>query len=268
MIVAAVIFAIVTAVEEGLIVFTQFDTADQLAANIANSYTATIDLPSKLTDSNFMQGLYSLFVGATQPAPTFTDCDNSGSGSGLIIVGGSNPSAEAPCLNATSIPAQASYDPQWVVTPQGSTTSTTQSTLNWADAVSGLDMSTYLNGNWFVNTTTVANTSATVQSLRMQYTDWNGNENTAWLFSSADPPQFLTVSDSALGSGFDPSTCQSAGTCSVTPTLDVVGSDGKNYTVGVTGGGVEPPPLPVLPPACRPRPRSASTRPRCRPPQA
>ena len=173
-----------------------------------------------LSNSSEIQGLYGLFVGATLPAPTFTGCDNS---SLSITTSGGFPVANTPCLNATPVPAQSPYDPQWVVTPKGGTTSTTQPTLSWQDTSTGLDTTTYLNGNWFISSTTVGGTSATTQNLRLQYTDWNGDEQTAWLFANASPAEFLTVSDSALGANFDPSTCLTDGTCSLTSSLDVIG---------------------------------------------
>ena len=245
-IVAAVIFAVVTAVQEGLIVFGSNGLPDDLAQNIIDAPSATPDLSSMLSNSSEIQGLYGLFVGATFPAPTFTGCDNSAL---TITTSGGFPVANTPCLNATPVPAQSPYDPQWVVTPKGGTTSTTQPTLNWQDTATGLDTTTYLNGNWFINNTTVNGTSASTQNLRLQYTDWNGDEQTAWLFANASPAEFLTVSDSALGASFDPSTCLTDGTCSLTSSIDVIGSDGTDYTVSVTGGA-EVPPLPPATPLC------------------
>ena len=78
----------------------------------------------------------------------------------------------------------------------------------------------------------------------MQYTDWNGNEQTAWLFANDSPPEFLTVSDAAMGANFDPSTCLTDGTCSFAPSIDFVGADGHDYSASVTGG-TEAPPVPA-----------------------
>ena len=74
-----------------------------------------------------------------------------------------------------------------MVTPNGGTTSTTQPTLSWQDTSTGLNTTAYLNGNWFISSTTVGGTSATTQNLRLQYTDWNGDEQTAWLFAKRQP---------------------------------------------------------------------------------
>ena len=264
-IVAAVIFAVVTAVQEGLIVFGSNGLPDDLAQNIIDAPSATPDLSSMLSNSSEIQGLYGLFVGATLPAPTFTGCDNSAL---TITTSGGFPVANTPCLNATPVPAQSPYDPQWVVTPKGGTTSTTQPTLSWQDTSTGLNTTTYLNGNWFISSTTVGGTSATTQNLRLQYTDWNGDEQTAWLFANASPAEFLTVSDSALGANFDPNTCLTDGTCSVTSSLDVIGSDGNGYSVSVTGGAEVPPQPPATPlclvssagpPSCLPPITSSTT---------
>jgi Bacterial Ig-like domain (group 3) len=245
-IVSAVIFAVTSAVQEGLSVFSAAALPGQLAADIAGAPTATYDLGSMLSNSGEAQGLYSLFVGSTEPDPNFTSCNNNPGG---IVIGSldATPAAKAPCLNATTVPAEASYDPQWVVTPEGSTTSTTQPTITYSDAASQLTSTTYLSGNWFVNTATINGTAATTQSLRLQYTDWNGNEDTAWVFDNDNPPEFLVVNDSDLGSSFDPSTCLSSGACWETSTIDFVGGDGNDYSASVTGGGVEAPPLPPDP---------------------
>ena len=245
-IVAAVIFAVTSAVEEGLSVFSAAALPGQLAQDIVGSPTATYDLGSMLSNSGQAQGLYSLFVGSTEPDPRFTSCNNNPGG---VVIGSldATPAAKSPCLNATTVPAEASYDPQWVVTPEGSTTSTTQPTITYTDAASQLTSTTYLSGNWFVNTATINGTAATTQSLRLQYTDWNGNEDTAWLFDNDNPPEFLVVNDSDLGSSFDPSTCLSSGACWETSSIDFVGGDGTDYSTSVTGGGVEAPPLPPNP---------------------
>lgn len=247
-IVSAVIFAVVTAVQEGLSVVTAEELPGQLANFIASAPTNTPDLTSMLGNGSEMQGLYNLFVGSTLPAPTFTSCDNSASG-GITVVGAAS-MPTAPCLNASTVPSQSSSDPQWVVTPKGSGTSTTQPSITWQDAASGLTTATFLHGNWFVDTSTINGTQATVQSLRFNYTDWQGNENTAWLFANANPPEFLTVPASALGSSFDPSTCLSTATCSLTTTIDFVGGDGSDYSASVAPGGLEPPPLPPNPLLC------------------
>ena len=245
-IVAAVIFAITAAVQEGLSVFTAAALPGQLAEDIAGAPTATYDLGSMLSNSSQAQGLYSLFVGSTEPDPTFTTCNNNPGG---IVIGGLNtvPAAKAACLNPTPVPTQASYDPQWVVTPEGSTTSSTQPTITSTDSATQLTSTTYLSGNWFVSTATIGGFAATVQSLRLQYTDWNGNEDTAWAFDSAGTPGFLVVNDSDLGTGFDPSTCSSSGACSLTPNIDFVGGDGDDYSASVTPGGAESPSLPSDP---------------------
>ena len=245
-IVSAVIFAITAAVQEGLSVFTAAALPGQLAEDITGAPTASYDLGSMLSNSSQAQGLYSLFVGSTDPGPTFTACNNNPGG---IVIGGLNtvPAATAPCLNPTSVPTEESYDPQWVVTPEGSTTSTTQPTITFTDAATQLTSTTYLSGNWFVSTATINGTAATVQSLRLQYTDWSGNEDTAWVFDNTSTPEFLVVNDADLGASFDPSTCLSSGTCWFTQSIDYVGGDGNDYSASVTPGGVEAPPLPADP---------------------
>ena len=74
---------------------------------------------------------------------------------------------------------------------------------------------------------------------------------TAWLFANNSPAQFLTVSDSALGANFDPSTCLTDGTCALSSSIDFIGTDGNDYSASVTGGA-EVPPLPPATPLCLP----------------
>ena len=199
-IVAAVIFAITAAVQEGLSVFTVAALPGQLAEDVVGAPTATYDLGSMLSNGSQAQGLYSLFVGSTEPDPTFTTCNNNPGG--IVREPEYGPGGEAPCLDPTPVPTPASYDPQWVVTSEGSTTSTTQPTITSTDSATQLTFTTYLAGNWFVSTATIGGFAATVQSLRLQYTDWNGNEDTAWAFDTANPPSswWSTIPTSAAAS--------------------------------------------------------------------
>ena len=107
-IVAAVFSRVVTAVQEGLIVFGSNGLPDELAQNIIDAPGATRLELHAFQQFRKIQGLYGLFVGATLPAPTFTGCDNSAL---TITTSGGFPVANTPCLNATPVPAQSPYDP-------------------------------------------------------------------------------------------------------------------------------------------------------------
>jgi hypothetical protein len=241
-IVAAIIFAVTTAVQEGLMIFQGDAVPGELASDIAQAGTGT-NLPASYaaSDSSTMQTLFALFTGSTEPDPTFKVCDNAD----LLIA------SAQPCLNATPVPT-GSNDPEWVVTPEGGTAAAPQATITTGPSLTGLAQSTSLYGNWFVDTANVpgANgqeTAASIESLRFAYTDWSGNEQYAWLYSGLAPPEFLTVAASALGANFDPETCLSQDICTMSPTIDFVGSDGNNYSASVTETlpADEAPPIPT-----------------------
>ena len=240
-IVAAVIAAVVTAVQEGLILFTPNGVPGELAQNIVNAPAATPDLSSMLSDSSEMQGLYGLFVGATLPAPTFTGCTNNA----LVVTSSAGfPVPNTPCLNATPIPVwSASTRNGWSRPRAGPPPPPSPPSPGRTPRPGSTRLPT-----WTATGSSIAQRwaapTASVQSLRMQYTDWNGNEQTAWLFANDSPAEFLTVSDAAMGANFDPSACLTAGTCSFAPSIDFVGADGHDYSASVTGG-TEAPPVPV-----------------------
>jgi hypothetical protein len=238
-IVGAVIFAVATAIQEGLTIFSAAALPGQLASLYAGAVTATPDPYAVLQDSGNAAGLFALFAGATLPAPTLNSCDNTNVAFGTTVT--------AACLNGIAAAGQTGFDPQWIVTPQGGTASAPQETLTTTDG-NGLTVSSSLHGNWFIDTTTLDGTTAAIQSLRMHYTDWDGNGHTAWIYTNQSPPQFLTVADSAITPSFDPATCVASGQCGLTPTIDVVAPDGTKETVAVVGGG-QPPAIPA-PPVC------------------
>jgi hypothetical protein len=235
-IVAAVIFAVLTAIQEGLIVVSAEQLPGQLAQLVHSASTNRPDLTSMLGNSDEMQGLFGLFVGSSMPTPIFNSCNNTG-----ITPVSDSTSAQAarPCLNATPVPAESRFDPQWIITPKGSSTTSAQSAISWKDSANGLTTSTYLDGSWFVDTTNISGIQVTTQSLSMQYTDWQGNEETSWLFSQDNPPKFITVPDSDMGSGFSSSTCLTAHTCSLSTAINFVAGNGHDYSAAVTPGGIE-----------------------------
>jgi hypothetical protein len=242
-VVAIVIAAIAVAVIEGINVFSAAALPGQLAQLITSAPSTTPDVAAMLASSSQASGLYALFIGATQPEPALATCDNS-----LLIAIGSaadpNPNP-TPCLNAPAIPGASSSDLTFAVAEKGSATSTQTSAITWADAAQGTTNSARAFGHWFVQTETANSdrSSVTFQALHIRYTDWNGKEQLVWL--TGDPSQgysFVTVQDNP-STPIDPSTCLSDGTCASSPTIDYVGTDGKDYSATLPAGtGI--PPLP------------------------
>jgi hypothetical protein len=183
----AVIFAITTAVIEGINVANAAALPGQLAALIVNARTTAPDPASLLNDANGASSLFTLFVGATLPAPTDQTCDNSSPiPPGVTVISGSIIAGSfPPCLNPTAVPPATSTDLQFVVQQKGGTLSSTTSSITWQDAVASATMTARLSGNWFV--VQAGGTATEAQTLSIPYTDWNGNEQVAWLVSATTP---------------------------------------------------------------------------------
>ena len=86
----AAIFAITTAVMEGINVANAAALPGKLATLIVNAATDAPDPASLLNDPNGTSSLFSLFVGATLPMPTPQTCDNSSPQlpPGVTVIGG------------------------------------------------------------------------------------------------------------------------------------------------------------------------------------
>ena len=236
---AAVTLAIAAAIVVGFYAYDLF-TAANVPSQIANlivdamngqdSSGNPIDLSSLLGNSTAMGGLFSLFVGATEPAPTDNSCDNSSGGGGLQVTGIGGGTATAPCLNATAIPSQSAADPTFDISVEGAA-ATPSATLTWFDTGSHNNDSAWVTGNWFVetSTSTATPTTTTSQALSINYTDWSGNEDTAWLEDTPSTGyEFVGYVDpSGSGSPPDPSTCQSDGTCFVSNSIEYIDQNGQ-----------------------------------------
>jgi hypothetical protein len=234
-ILTAIIFAITTAIEEGLQVFGAQQVPGQIA-NMIDAARTSIPDPYVVEQSD-AGSLFALFINATLPEPSPGSCDNN-----FII--SSEAALGTPCLNATPIPAPAISDPNWIISPVGGT-ATTNSTLTLQDASSGLTPGYRLHGNWVVTTATISGTTASTEGLSFHYSDWSGSPHTGWVYADHTPPSFVTVADTALGPNFDVDTCQQQGTCAVASSIDVVSPTGTDETVSLTPGVAAP----DLPPA-------------------
>ncbi len=232
-VVGVVLVAIAVGVIEAYNVITAAELPDQLAQLVYDAPTTVPDLASMLQSSSETTELYSLFIGSTLPEPILSSCDNSQ----LIAIGEGNGTVNnpAPCLNAPAIPAYASGDPTFDITEKGSSTTTTSSTLTWADTGQGTTYSGYVVGSWFVDTETAGGASLTVQTLDIHYTNWSGQEEVAWLvYSPAAGYQFVTY-EPDTATPIDIATCASDGTCALSDAIEYVGTDGNDYSATLSG---------------------------------
>ncbi len=221
-----VLAAIEAAVIEGINVFTAAALPGQLATLISSAEATPPDVASLESTSSGQATLYELLVGATLPTPTDQTCDNSSPiPPGVTVTSGPVPltGSFTPCLNPTLIPSASATDPQFVVQEKGSTTSSTTSSITWQDAAAGATTTARLSGNWFI-------LNGSTQTLSFTYTDWDGNEQVAWLVGSPSAGyQFIGYNLTAgNGQQVDPSTCFTGGVCWTSTTIDYVGSDGDD----------------------------------------
>ena len=195
----------------------------QIATLIGKAENNPVNLdavPTSNTDE--YTGLYGLFVAAASPTPDPGTC-------------------QAGCLNAPPIPAASSSDPLFDIAQNTGTAANPtfgpandSGTLSWKDTANSVTDSAYAVGNWFVESTTdTSNTTTTSQTLRIHYTDWNGNGHTAWL---VDWPtvgtRFVSVKDQSSTGGVSVS-CLTDGSCDDSSVIDYTGADGKLYRAAV-----------------------------------
>lgn len=206
----------------------------QVATLIENSPTQGYDPGSMVNDSNGGAGeLYSLFVNATLPSP-LTNCN--------IYTPVSNPV----CLNPPPpLAPDLQHDPEFSVSKNGGT-ATAQPTITWYDKTSKVTATARVHETWFLEQATDnqgnplqvldsdGTTRSDTQTLRIIYTDWNGNDQTVEMVNVPSVGyKFVTVQQQAGGSTLDPSTCVQKNTCAYTDTLDYVDSAGNKYAASL-----------------------------------
>ncbi len=246
-VVGVVLTAITVGIIEAINVISAAEIPGQLAQLVYNAPTAPPYLASMLQSSSGAVELFSLFVDATLPEPTLSSCVNPSS---PIVIGGPGGEVDnpAPCLNAPPVDPASSNDPTLIITPEGATTGTPSSTLDWESPGAGGTESAYITGNWFVDTETSGSASFTYQTIDIHYTNWSGDQEIAWL--GDDPAtgyEFITTQADA-SPPVDATTCLSDGTCSESPSIEYVGPDGNNYTASLA----PPSGPPIIPSSCPP----------------
>jgi hypothetical protein len=214
--VGIIIAAVAIAVTEALNVFNAAALPGQLAQAITTT-PSTPDLDSMLSNQSEAQGLYALFVGATLPVPTLSPCPS----------------------GASSCDVSGSTYPDFLVTPQSGGPGEAEQSITWLDGAgsSAYTDSATLSGNWFIEQMASASAQlTTLQTLRIHYTNWDGQGETAWLLGNpTEGYEFVGFPDSDASSGapIDTATCQADASCWSSKTIDYVGDDGNDYSASV-----------------------------------
>ena len=231
-----VIIAIVIAVMVGISVISASELPGQLAELINDARTTTPDAKKLTNTTDGATTFFAIFVAATLPEPDFRACDNANPGlpPGITVTAGILTYVGAPCLNPSAIPPATATDAQFLVGEQGDTTITLLSTIGYRDGATGAATTARLSKNWFITQAS----GTTTQRLRLEYTDWEGKTQNAWLLGTPTAGyKFVTFSRGA-SSTLDPETCIGDGTCGAGDALEYLGSDGKNYSAKVRGPSV------------------------------
>ncbi len=218
--------------------FNARDVPGQLVNLLTSAESTTPDLRANLGDSSELQGLYSLFIGASLPSAVSPPCNGSTGSTCLTEPAIPGVSTQTDPLFEDQINTGTASAPILGPTVQSNTISWTNKQANLTTGAQDTLHSTgRLSGNWFVDTVndTTAGTTSTVQTLRIHYSDWNGNGQTAELYNFPSVGyQFVGVADqSPSGTAVNASTCLSNTTCSHSSTIDYVGTDGKDHRASV-----------------------------------
>ena len=223
---AVLLFVVGTTVEViNLVNATQLP--DKIATLVTGAPGMTYDLNAMLGSSDGAGELYSLFVGATLPSPTYDTCDNS-----IIVSGlGETPTQ---CLNPAAIPDASQNDPEFKVQENGGP-ATYASSITWYDQTSQSTTTARLHETWFIDQVSdVTGTVGLVQSLRIRYTDWHATDQTAWLLNVPNVGyRFMAVTPQSGGTPLNPSTCLADATCAYTDTIQYVDGSGNQFAAQV-----------------------------------
>lgn len=212
--VAGAILVPVIAVVTGAFYAVDLFQSDQVPGNLASVIAAgppPIDLGSAFQDTQQTATLFGLFIKVMGPTPLpFPTC---------AITSG-----EHPCTSFPAIPDASSSDPEWAVTAQSSGVITYTPTLNFVDQTTGAAHQARVYENWVVD--------GGVQTLRLNWSDWNHIGETGWITSTASGAyQFITLASSTItNTAVNPVTCVAQQTCSLTDTINIIGTDGQKYT--------------------------------------
>ena len=241
-----ILLAIVTAVLEGIRVFENASLPGKIAEYVVNARTAVTDPATLIGTTAGATSLFTMFVGATLPRPRYdVPCDNSlippwaytsSFDPNLLIYVplGQNTAITSPadrqgCLNPPLIPPVSPTDAHFLVTRRGAgSPPQVAPSINIGGSPNGTTQKVRLTGNWFVDAITEPGGSTrTWQSLSLDYIDWDGVGNVAWLVRDETGRQtFIGGQAPADGTSLDLDTCEDDGTCWESDHLEYVGTDG------------------------------------------
>ena len=248
-----ILLAIVTAVLEGIRVFENASLPGKIAEYVVNARTAVTDPATLIGTTAGATSLFTMFVGATLPRPRYDiPCDNSlippwaytsSFDPNLLIYVplGQNTAITSPadrqgCLNPPLIPPVSPTDAHFLVTRRGAgSPPQVAPSINIGGSPNGTTQKVRLTGNWFVDAITEpGGGTRTWQSLSLDYIDWDGVGNVAWLLRDETGRQtFIGGQAPADGTSLDLDTCEAAGTCWESDHLEYVGTDGQRYSASI-----------------------------------
>jgi hypothetical protein len=229
-VVGVIIMAVVIAVMQGITVINAAELPGQLAELIVGARTNAPDVADLIGTTDGMTTLFALFVLATLPEPRDEYCDNSSTIPDNIKHGGVFVDLSwRPCLNRTGIPGATPYDPRFLIKEEGETTATLSPTITFQDHAA-TTATARLHDGWFILEPTG---SYDEQTLAIEYIDWNGKKQQAWLLGNPDAGQVFVSLDvtNDLTEGLED--CLDDGLCSESKSLEYLSPDGKKLSATV-----------------------------------
>jgi hypothetical protein len=226
-----VILAITIAVVQGITVINASQLPGQLAELIIGARTP--DLKSLVATSDGLTSLFSIFVGATLPAPVEGTCDNSAVvPRGAAFIEGFQVMPKDPeCLNPSPIQAASPFDPQFMIQQDGSSTTTRSATITYRGHAANTTTTARLHKNWFITETN----GAVAQTLLFTYLDWDGKHQYGYLLGPDDDGDYTFVGMAVdSDTEFKPDTCVADGVCTMSDTLHYLDADGKKMSAKIS----------------------------------
>lgn len=239
--VGAVIVAVVVAVLKGIEVAASDKLPGQLASLVTSARTDAIDLSAEVDDTEGGPVVLALFLDALLPLPrNEITCDNAlvppdahtWGRERVTVVDetGSHVVDPQGCLNPPEVAPRAETDPVFDIQPRtlrpGEQSHTLTPTIEVHNGAVDQDSVVRVSRSWFAQQVEVAGEPAAVQTLRLHYTGWEGEQRIAWLLrdENSGAYSFLSVADDAA---ID---CVHGTSCTVSPRLRYRGADGRDYT--------------------------------------
>ncbi|HRI96308.1 MAG TPA: MBG domain-containing protein [Nocardioides sp.] len=248
-----VVASVVAAIVLGINVADEAALPGKLAQLVVGARDIEVDAAQLAGTPEGLTSLFMMFDGATMQTLDWTrTCDNGAlpptswafdadvTQPEFVPLGHAeqetSPVQPSGCLNPPPIAPASASDPPWVVQRQGG--STQQQLASIETAVPGVEATQKVRvaGQWFVNRAQFEKGQSVLsKSLRLAYTDWDGQARMTWLRrDSAGGYQFIGIRPEAEGSSsgasLDPETCDEDGTCWTDDHIEYVGADGQNYS--------------------------------------